>query len=145
LATWGTISGAQANATDYGYESGDYGMNSLISAVPNLDKLPRFDIIHAHANVSTDLIEATIKNCAKGLVVACDGAGNMSTPALDALAAVAKQGVVVMRSARLPGGIALRNNEVNDYQKGFAACSELNPPKSRVLLRLALTTTNDVK
>jgi hypothetical protein len=39
LATGGTIAGAQASATDYGYKSGAYDVNSLISAVPNLDKL----------------------------------------------------------------------------------------------------------
>ncbi len=39
LATGGTIAGAQASATDYGYKSGAYDVNSLINAVPNLDKL----------------------------------------------------------------------------------------------------------
>ena len=39
LATGGTIAGAQASATDYGYKSGAYDVNTLISAVPNLDKL----------------------------------------------------------------------------------------------------------
>ncbi len=39
LATGGTIAGAQASATSYGYKSGAYDVNTLISAVPNLDKL----------------------------------------------------------------------------------------------------------
>ena len=39
LATGGTIAGAQASATDYGYKSGTYDVNSLLKAVPNLDKL----------------------------------------------------------------------------------------------------------
>jgi L-asparaginase len=39
LATGGTIAGAQASATEYGYKSGAYDVNSLIKAVPNLDKL----------------------------------------------------------------------------------------------------------
>ena len=39
LATGGTIAGAQASATDYGYKSGAYDVNTLIAAVPNLDKL----------------------------------------------------------------------------------------------------------
>ena len=37
LATGGTIAGAQASATDYGYKSGAYDVNSLLKAVPNLD------------------------------------------------------------------------------------------------------------
>ena len=39
LATGGTIAGAQASATDYGYRSGAYDVVSLINAVPNLGKL----------------------------------------------------------------------------------------------------------
>ncbi len=39
LATGGTIAGAQASATDYGYKSGAYDVNALLKAVPNLDKL----------------------------------------------------------------------------------------------------------
>jgi L-asparaginase len=50
---------------------------------------------------------------------------------------------VVVRSTRLPAGITLRNNEVNDDEKGFVASGELNPAKSRVLLQLALTKTKD--
>ena len=48
-----------------------------------------------------------------------------------------------MRSTRLPSGMVLRNNEVDDDKMGFVASGELNPPKSRVLLQLALTKTKD--
>ena len=48
-----------------------------------------------------------------------------------------------MRSTRLPSGLVLRNNEVDDDKLGFVASGELNPPKSRVLLQLALTKTKD--
>ncbi len=41
IATGGTIAGAQASATDYGYKSGAYDVNTLIRAVPNLGKLAR--------------------------------------------------------------------------------------------------------
>lgn len=112
-------------------------------SIDALDKLPRVDIIYAHANMSADLIDAATQNGAKGLVIAGVGDGNMTTPALDALASAATSGVVVVRSTRLPAGIVLRNNEVNDDEKGFVASGELNPAKSRVLLQLALTRTKD--
>jgi len=112
-------------------------------SIENLDKLPRVDIIYAHANMSADLIDAAIRNGAKGIVVAGVGDGNMTTPALDALTKAAKSGVVVVRSTRLAQGVVLRNNEVNDDERGFVASGELNPAKSRVLLQLALTKTND--
>ena len=112
-------------------------------SVDNLDKLPRVDIIYAHANMSPDLIDAAVKNGAKGIVVAGVGDGNFTTPALDALSRAVKGGVVVVRSTRLASGIVLRNNEVNDDEKGYVASGELNPAKSRVLLQLALTKTSD--
>jgi len=43
----------------------------------------------------------------------------------------------------LAAGITLRNNEVNDDERGLVASGELNPAKSRVLLQLALTKTSD--
>src|SRR5438309_4685114 len=38
-ATGGTIAGAQAKPGDYGYKSGAFDVQDLISAVPNLNKL----------------------------------------------------------------------------------------------------------
>ena len=114
-------------------------------SVDSLDKLPRVDIIYAHANMSPDLIDAAVRNGAKGIVIAGVGDGNMTTGALEAAKKAAKAGVVVVRSTRLPMGLTLRNNEVNDDELGFVASGELNPPKSRVLLQLALTKTTDVK
>jgi L-asparaginase len=76
-------------------------------------------------------------------VIAGVGDGNMTSQALDSLAKAAKTGVIVVRSTRLPEGVVLRNNEVNDDQYGFVASGEMNPAKSRVLLQLALTQTKD--
>ena len=118
--------------------------NASEFSVDKLDKLPRVDIIYAHANMSADLIEAAVRNGAQGLVIAGVGDGNMTAQSLDVLTKAAKAGIVVVRSTRLPLGIVLRNNEVNDDKLGLVASGELNPAKSRVLLQLALTTTKDV-
>ncbi|MFY2561980.1 type II asparaginase [Corallococcus terminator] len=112
-------------------------------SVTGKSTLPRVDILYAHANMSPDLIDSAVKNGAKGLVIAGVGDGNMTQPALDTLARHVKKGVVVVRSTRLPSGLVLRNNEINDDQKGFVASGELNPAKSRVLLQLALLETKD--
>jgi L-asparaginase len=114
-------------------------------SVDKLEKLPRVDILYAHANMSADLIEAAVKNGAQGLVIAGVGDGNMTSQALDAVTKAAKNGVVVVRSTHLAMGQVLRNNEVNDDALGLVASGELNPPHSRVLLQLALTKTKDVK
>jgi len=112
-------------------------------SVEGRDQLPRVDIIYAHANMSPDIIKAALDAGAKGLVIAGVGDGNMTQPALDVLTAAAKKGVAVVRSTRLASGLVLRNNEVDDDKLGFVASGEFNPAKSRVLLQLALTKTND--
>ena len=112
-------------------------------------KLPRVDIIYAHANMDDKLINAALQDGAQGIVIAGVGDGNMSKPALDAVTAAAKKGIVVVRSTRVGTGVVLRNAEVNDNETGTVASGEFNPGKSRVLAQLALTTkkhsSNDVQ
>jgi len=107
--------------------------------------LPRVDIIMATENMDGALIDAAVAAGAKGLVIAGVGNGNMTKSALDALAAQAKKGIVCVRSSRVATGQVGRNVEVNDDKDGFVASLGLNPQKARVLLRLALLKTNDVK
>jgi L-asparaginase len=106
--------------------------------------LPRVDVIYAHAGMSADLIDSAVANGAKGLVIAGVGDGNLTTPALQAVVRAVKKGVVVVRSTRVGDGAVRRNIEVNDDTTGTVASLELNPPKARVLLKLALTQTADV-
>jgi L-asparaginase len=103
------------------------------------------DIIYAHAGMSSDLIDAAVTNGAKGLVIAGVGDGNMTTPAVDAVKRAIAKGVVVVRSSRVGEGIIRRNIELDDDKIGTVASKELNPPKARVLLKLALTQTTDAK
>jgi L-asparaginase len=107
--------------------------------------LPRVDIIYAHANMSPDMITSAAKNGAKGIVIAGVGDGNMTAPALEAVKQAVAQGVVVVRSSRVNGGIVRRNIEVSDDQLGTVASMELNPSKARVLLQLALLKSSDAK
>jgi L-asparaginase len=107
--------------------------------------LPRVDIIYAHAGMSPDLIDNAVTNGAKGLVIAGVGDGNMTTPAIEAVKRAIAKGVVVVRSSRVGSGIIRRNIEVDDDKIGTVASKELNPSKSRVLLKLALTQSSDPK
>jgi len=112
-------------------------------SVAGLNSLPRVDVIYINADVSPDLIEAAVKNGAKGIVTAGVGNGNMSGPALAAVKAAITDGVVVVRSSRVTSGEIGRNVEVNDDELGTVAAGDLNPAKSRVLLKLALLKTSD--
>lgn len=106
--------------------------------ISGVDKLPRVDIVFACADMPADLIDASVANGAKGIVIAGVGNGNMNKASLEAAANAAKKGVVVVRSTRVPTGSVGRNVEVNDDELGFIASDELNPQKARLLLSLAL-------
>ena len=101
------------------------------------------DVIFITADVSPDLIDCAVAQGAKGLVTAGVGNGNMTGPALEAVKRAVAQGVVVVRSSRVPSGSVGRNVEVNDDEVGSVASGELNPAKARVLLKLALLKTKD--
>jgi len=106
--------------------------------VANVTALPRVDILYAYADMSPDLIDASVANGAKGIVIAGVGNGNMNKASLEAAARAVKKGVVVVRSSRVVTGSVGRNVEVNDDEMGFIASDELNPQKSRILLTLGL-------
>ncbi len=106
--------------------------------ISNVTALPRVDIVYADADMSPDLIDASVSAGAKGIVIAGVGNGNMNKASVDAAARAVKKGVVVVRASRVMSGLVGRNVEVNDDELGFVASDELNPQKSRILLMLAL-------
>lgn len=107
-------------------------------SVEGVKELPRVDIVYACADMSSDLIDLSVKAGAKGIVIAGVGNGNMTAAALEAAKKAADNGIVVVRSTRVPTGYVLRNGEVNDDKYNTIASDELNSQKSRVLLMLCL-------
>ena len=132
---------------DVEWYRGPVGKNTVNSefSVDKSTVLPRVDIIMANENMDGALIDAAATAGAKGIVIAGVGNGNMTKPALDALAAQAKKGIVGVRSTRVATGQVGRNVEVDDDKLGLVASLGHNPQKSRVLLRLALLKTKDLK
>ena len=88
--------------------------------------------------MSADLVRASVSLGAKGIVVAGVGNGNFPTSTAQALAEVAREGIVVVRSTRAFSGEVGRHIAVTDDALGFVVSDQLNPPKSRVLLQLCL-------
>jgi L-asparaginase len=131
----GTVAYGQAE-----FYRGPFGRHTLESefSLDGVTTLPRVDIIMAYENMDGALIDAAAAAGAKGIVIAGVGNGNMTAPALAALAAQAKKGVVAVRSTRVTTGQVGRNVEVDDDKLGLVASDNLNPQKARVLLRLAL-------
>src|SRR3954462_10739020 len=132
---------------DVEWYRGPVGKNTTSSefSVTSTTTLPRVDIIMATENMDGALIDAAAAAGAKGIIIAGVGNGNMTKPALDALAAQARRGVLCVRSSRVTTGQVGRNVEVNDDSLHLVASLGLNPQKARVLLRLALLTTADPK
>lgn len=116
--------------------------------IDNVTKLPRVDVLYAYVDMSPDLIDASVANGAKGIIIAGVGNGNMNQASLQAAARAAKKGTVVVRSTRVATGSVARNVEVNDDDMDLIASDELNPQKARILLMLALLksrTTADIQ
>jgi L-asparaginase len=97
-----------------------------------------FDVLYGYLDMPADLIDSSVRNGAKGIVIAGVGNGNMNKSSLEAAAKASKQGIVVVRSTRVATGAVGRNVEVNDDAMNFIASDELNPQKARILLMLAL-------
>ena len=113
--------------------------------VTNLTTLPRVDIVYHYAGNGGTMIDAATNAGAHGIVHAGTGNGSIGKAEYPAVENALKNGVVVVRSARVGSGIVSRNGEADDDKYGFVAGDNLNPQKARILLMLALTKTHDVK
>ncbi len=107
-------------------------------SVAGLTTLPRVDILYACADMPADLIDCSVSRGARGIVIAGDGNGNMNQSTIQRALWAVQQGVIVVRSSRVPTGRVGRNVEIDDDGMGFVASDELNPAKARILLMLAL-------
>lgn len=112
--------------------------------VSKIDRLPRVDIIYSHLGDDGLLARAAIQAGAKGIVNAGTGNGTVSKHLFPTLKKAADEGVVVVRSSRVPGGVVCTSKPDWD-RAGFISSGSLNPQKSRILLQLALTKTQDKK
>jgi len=121
-----------------------YGEQSEFS-IEGVTKLPRVDIVYGCADMSPDLIDASVNAGAKGIIIAGVGNGNMNKSSLDACVRASKKGVIVVRSSRVATGEVGRNVEVKDDELGLIASDNLNPQKARILLSVALLKQRSLK
>jgi len=106
-----------------------------------IKSFPRVDILYSYTGDDGELAKASVAIGAKGLIVAGTGAGHTQN-ALEVLKELSnKQGVRVVRSARVGAGRVIRDD--NWQAPGFIAADNLNPQKARILLQLALTKTTN--
>lgn len=111
--------------------------------VTGLKKLPKVGIVYSYSNIEADMVEPMLENGYQGIVHAGVGNGNLHKNIFPVLEKARQKGILVVRSSRVPTGPSSLDNEVDDAHYQFVASQLLNPQKSRVLLMLALTQTND--
>ncbi|MGY6552742.1 MAG: asparaginase [Erythrobacter sp.] len=100
--------------------------------------LPRVAILTAGAGMDAKPVEALIGIGAKGIVLAGMGQGNAPACVIQALAEAVREGIAVVRSARVDEGMVERNIEVDDDGCGFVAARALGPAKTRILLQVLI-------
>lgn len=113
--------------------------------VTRLTSLPKVGIVYSYSNIEADMVRPLLDNGYKGIIHAGVGNGNIHKNIFPLLMDARRKGILVVRSSRVPTGPTTLDAEVNDAEYQFVASQELNPQKSRVLLMLALTITNDWK
>ena len=113
--------------------------------VAHLDKLPKVGIVYSYSNVEADVMIPFLNNGYQGIIHAGVGNGNIHQNLFPILEKARQQGILVVRSSRVPTGPTTLDAEVDDNKYQFVASQELNPQKARVLLMLALTKTKDWK
>ena len=136
----GTVNYGDINYFDYPDKKFTYQTPFSVDGVTSL---PRVDIIAIYEDAPGDLIKASVDFGAKGIVTSGLGNGNMPQACVESCKYAVSKDVVVVRAARVLTGFVGRNIELDDDALGFDASYELIPSKARVLLRLALLTTND--
>lgn len=111
-------------------------------SIANLTTLPSVQIIYGHIGCDEKLVAALVAMNVAGIISAGMGKGHQSLATTQALAEARKKGVMVVRCARAGGLIVNRDPNMDDCYD-FVAGDNLSPQKARILLALALTSTQD--
>jgi len=108
--------------------------------ISNLRELPRVTVLYFNADADAELVRFAAERSA-GLIIAGAGAGEFSQAWADAIAdAIAKKNIPIVVSTRINRGRIVPEQLL---VPGTIAAYDLPPAKAAVLLRLALTVTND--
>jgi L-asparaginase len=114
--------------------------------VSNIRECPKVDIIYSYIEPSWNMIQALYASGLKGIVFAGTGAGTLPNSQKEAvntiLSSPSEPKPVLVRSSRTGNGRVISRKEYDDL--GLIPADTLNPQKSRILLMLALTRTNDL-
>jgi L-asparaginase type II len=115
-------------------------VNSEFS-LSSMQSLPYVEVAYIHTGTRPGLANALVGLGAKGIVIACVGAGSAGSLDKEFEDILKKRSAVVVQSSRVGEGRIVRNN--NWYESGMVVADNLSPQKAAILLSLALTKTSD--
>jgi len=107
--------------------------------------LPPVEIAMGYEGVSSTAIDALGKSGIKALIHGGTGNGSVANRIVPNLQKVRADGVIVIRSSRVPDGFVLRNAEQPDDKYDWVVAHDLRPQKARILAMVAMTKTSDTK
>jgi glutamin-(asparagin-)ase len=119
-------------------------MNSEFD-IDSITTLPPVEIAMGYEGVSSVAIDAIARSGAKALIHGGTGNGSVADRIVANLQKARADGVIVIRSARVPDGFVLRNAEQPDDKYDWVVAHDLRPQKARILAMVALTKTSDTK
>lgn len=119
-------------------------MNSEFD-IDSISALPPVEIAMGYEGVSSVAIDAIAKSGAKALIHGGTGNGSVADRIVPNLQKARADGVIVIRSARVPDGFVIRNAEQPDDKYDWVVAHDLRPQKARILAMVALTKTSNTK
>ncbi|SFQ29268.1 asparaginase [Variovorax sp. 770b2] len=119
-------------------------MNSEFD-IDSINALPPVEIAMGYEGVSSVAIDAIAKSGAKALIHGGTGNGSVADRIVPNLQKARTDGVIVIRSSRVPDGFVIRNAEQPDDKYDWVVAHDLRPQKARILAMVALTKTSNTK
>jgi len=113
--------------------------------IDTITALPPVEIAMGYEGVSSVAIDAIAKSGAKALIHGGTGNGSVADRIVLNLQKARTDGVIVIRSSRVPDGFVIRNAEQPDDKYDWVVAHDLRPQKARILAMVALTKTNNTK
>jgi L-asparaginase len=102
--------------------------------VSKLETLPKVTILYSYQDQDAALLDAAVKDGAKGIVIAGTGNGSIPSSLKAKIAELMAKGIPVVRSTRTGSGFVTTEH----FGNGGIGAGYFNPQKSRILLMLAL-------
>ncbi|MDN8618724.1 asparaginase [Variovorax ginsengisoli] len=113
--------------------------------IDSIDALPPVEIALGYEGVAPTAINALAASGIKALVHAGTGNGSVADRIVPVLQKVRADGILVIRSSRVPDGFVIRNAEQPDDKYDWVVAHDMRPQKARILTMVALTKTKDTK